>query len=604
MPISGFGQVISVSHASGRYEAPFYLKIECNAELRYTLSGNTPRPNSKLFPDSLAVGYVMPPNKYCLIPTNNIEYHQKNWRNREFGWREPLVEIGKLNVIRVAGFVEGRRVTDLLTLVYHISADKVKLPIVAITTDSSNLFDEEIGIYVPGVNYDTEDPNNSGNYCMKGAIWERPASFHFFQADGSLGISQEIGIRIHGGATRMWPQKTLRIYARDKYYDDSFSYPFFGRQAPQEYKRLILRSSMSHWHERNTVFQDEYLHKLIGSFYPDLDVQLSCPAELYLNGEHWGMIAIKERIDEYYLASHHDISPEEILLVEPAEDWDADFDNLIKFCRYQDLNNEVNYRQLEDWMDIPNFARYIILELFLANLDWPHNNYKVWKPTTGEGKWKWILFDLDACLGNANELSITDLASSETPIGKIFNGLIQNEDFVELLRIVWIEMRDELFKLDRMGPLLSDFIDDYKPGIESQINRWQNPANIDVWNNNINEMFSFLLERPRIFENQLNEFFDWHKDDKSEESFEANSQWKVYPNPVNEILTIESKVFFQTNWMVQIISSQGRVLFEKESLGESEMKFQMANLPAGVYIVRIFSNIYQASYQIFKQHKP
>lgn len=601
---SGFvaGQSISVSHPSGRHDSPFFLKLDCEAELRYTLGGNTPGPSSELFPDSLPIGFVIPENNYCLIPTNAIEYNTKNWRNREFGWRPPLNEIDKLQVLRVRGFKEGRAVTELLTLVYQINPIIGKLPIVAITTDSSNLFDQEIGIYVPGINYDSENPNNSGNFCMRGVMWERPASIHYFLPDGSLGFTQEVGIRIHGGATRIWPQKSLRVYARRNYGKDSFTYPFFGENAPQEFKRIILRSSMSHWHERNTVFQDEYLQKLIGSFYPDMDVQLSRPAQLFINGESWGMVAIKERADEYYLSSHYNIPVDEILFIEPTVDRIEEFDRILQFCRHQYLEDDFNYQQIEEWLDVRNYARYILLELFMANLDWPHNNSKAWKPRSEEGKWKWILFDLDAGLGRTREKSIATLVDSETPLGTIFNALIQNDDFVELLQNEWIRMRDQLFIPDRIGPLLASFIEEYEPGLEAQIQRWQNPSSKTKWENNINEMISFLLERPRIFDQQLKEFFSWPDDDNEIGVFDVKLHWNLYPNPVHSIFTIESDIFIQSNWTVQLLSYQGKIIMEKMSEGQSRVQFQVENLPAGLYLVRIYSNVYQASFQVIKLH--
>ena len=151
-----------------------------------------------------------------------------------------------------------------------------------------------------------------------------------------------------------------------------------------------------------------------------------------------------------------------------------------------------------------------------------------------------------------------------------------------------------------MGPELRNFMDDYEPGIESQIQRWQNPSSTGEWENNVNEMFSFLLERPVIFDQQLNDFFGWDGANPQDDSFDPKLLWNIYPNPVHTILNVESELFFQTKWSVQILSSQGEILFEKESLENSNMQFQMEKMPAGAYIVRIYSNVYQANYQVIK----
>ncbi len=599
---SGFavGQSISVSHPSGRYDLPFYLRLDSSVELRYTLSGNTPSPASPLFPDSLLIGFQYPEDNYCLIPTNEIEYNTKSWRNREFGWRPPVQEVDKLHVVRVRGFANGRAMTALLTLVYQINPESDKLPIVSIVTDSANFFDEEIGIYVPGIYYDEENPSWSGNYCLKGDQWERPASFSYFHPDGSLALSQEVGVRIHGGATRICPQKSLRVYARGSYGKESLEFPFFGQNAPQEFSRILLRSGMSYWFERNTIFQDEYLLKLIGTFYPDLDVQLSRPAQMFLNGENWGMVAVKERIDEYYLAAHYNLPREEILFIEPTVDRIEEFDKILQLCRFEYMGDPANYQQISEWMDVQNYARYILLELFLANLDWPNNNSKAWKSKNAGGQWKWIFYDLDASLGDFKEETIPMLLNSDTPLGIIFKGLIENDEFLALLKNEWYQMRSDLFQLSQMGPLLASFIRDYEPGIEAHIQRWQNPFSISDWENHINEMISFLLERPQVFDQQLKDFFSWPDDDSTQGLFDSQIHWKLYPNPVQNYLTVESDGFFQSNWSVQLLTSRGEIIEERKSKGEIRLQFQMNHLPPGVYIVRLYSNVYQATYRVVK----
>ena len=99
------------------------------------------------------------------------------------------------------------------------------MPVLSLVTDPDGLFDDKIGIYVPGDRY--EGNERTGNYWTSGLKWEREAHLEFFESDGRFGFAQGVGIRIHGGITRAWPQKTLRIYARREYGPDKIFYDLF-----------------------------------------------------------------------------------------------------------------------------------------------------------------------------------------------------------------------------------------------------------------------------------------------------------------------------------------------------------------------------------------
>jgi len=75
------------------------------------------------------------------------------------------------------------------------------LPVISIVTDYDNFFDKSTGIYV------------NGNYENRGKEWERPVHIEYFETDGKLGFSMDMGLRIHGGYTRKYPQKSFRLYA-------------------------------------------------------------------------------------------------------------------------------------------------------------------------------------------------------------------------------------------------------------------------------------------------------------------------------------------------------------------------------------------------------
>jgi hypothetical protein len=114
------------------------------------------------------------------------------------------------------------------------------------STDSYNLYDYDYGILVPGrirdewfdANPDTELGRHwwDANYRMRGRESERPVHVEVFTQDGTRVIAQNAGMRVHGGASRVFPQKSLRLTARREYEPGAgrFHHEFFEDHMLQE----------------------------------------------------------------------------------------------------------------------------------------------------------------------------------------------------------------------------------------------------------------------------------------------------------------------------------------------------------------------------------
>ena len=111
-------------------------------------------------------------------------------------------------------------------------------------------------------------------------------------------------------------------------------------------------------------------------------------------------------------------------------------------------------------------------------------------------------------------------------------------------------------------------------------------------------MYSFLLERPAIFDQQLMDFLNWDETTPLN-PFIPKDYWRIYPNPVSDIVNIEAESYYQANWQVQLINVQGKVLLQ-QSLSNKELQLQMTSYPPGIYYIRITSNVYKANHKIIK----
>lgn len=126
---------------------------------------------------------------------------------------------------------------------YFVNERTFTLPVVSISFTPAYFYHNTYGIHVRGTNGTAGFCGDIANWNQD---WERPAYFEYFDMTGEKQISQSIGVKIAGGCTRGRDQKSLSLYARSKYDDNDFDYPFFLDQKPYIscYKSLMLRNSV------------------------------------------------------------------------------------------------------------------------------------------------------------------------------------------------------------------------------------------------------------------------------------------------------------------------------------------------------------------------
>jgi hypothetical protein len=414
------------------------------------------------------------------------------------------------------------------------------LPVIAITTNNENLFDYHQGIYVPGEvadDWHSTHPNeewNDGrpaNYNQRGESWEKPAHFEFFDNNLQTALAQNIGIRIHGGWTRAYNMKTLRLYARNDYDDDNtLRYPFFGELPSRgdstrkvtEFRRLILRNSGND--NYNTMYRDGLIQELVKHL--PIAVQAWQPAVHFINGEYWGIINIRERYDEDYIASHYRMDPEEVAILEVwgnvdegTPDDSQQFWAIVDYAENNNLNYDEHYRWIRDRVDLENLAQYYAVQLYLHNDDWPQNNMKFWRKRTSEffkdaprghdGRWRWMLYDTDFGMNlygshnhTLNALDRVMNSSATDPTSRLIRQLLQNDDFKNRFINIMADHLNSCFKPDHIHKKIDEFNEILAPARDEHWNRWK--SGTDTGEN----MITFASNRPGYMRNHINSEFD------------------------------------------------------------------------------------------------
>lgn len=389
------------------YEGP-----EDGVELYYSLDGSRQIADATPYSDPITFSSrAGEPNGISMIPTNPPQVPE------HIRWEAPIGEVMKANILTAIPHKEGYLALEPRSGTYFVGPewlDRFSLNLISIVADPEDLFGHEAGIYVPGkIHEDNEFTGESGrphaNYFQRGAEWERPISFEYFDPATQQRLTDgHLSMRIHGGSTRVYPQKSLRLYDRGSVYGgDGLNYPFFWERPYQDFSRLILRNSGQDWHHfSNVMFLDAFLQRLLKDM--NFEYQAYEPSVLFLNGEYWGIHNIRERIDKYFIEQQYGVDPDQLDMLtgnaEVDEGSNEHYLAMLDFMRNSDMNDPQNLAQVNEMMDVDNYMDYIIAQTFIANWDWPGNNVDFWrlqtdyhpdKPKGHDGRWRWILYDLD-----------------------------------------------------------------------------------------------------------------------------------------------------------------------------------------------------------------
>lgn len=420
----------------------------------------------------------------------------------------PTSKVLKARIIK-SGMMPGDIVTNS-----YIIYDNNKLPVVSISMDSLVLFDKVTGMYMPGPNAEALDPHFGANYWQD---WERACHFEMMETAGNRVIDLDLGMKIFGNWSRAKAQKSLAFYCRKGYGAEFLKYKIFGERPFDEFKNIVLRNSGNDWN--TTMFRDGLMS---GLTYGLNMVQMAFrPATIFVNGRYWGILNIREKINEHFIASNYDVKADDVIMLQnngevlrgKADDW-------WKMYNFLDQNSMIttaNYEQVASQIDISSFIDYFASQIYFANHDWPGNNIKYWKTTDPASRWRWILFDTDFGMGGYNSYaSSNSLASATDPAGPgwpnppwstlMLRKLLENREFRDQFVTRFEDLMNSTFLPDRIIKAIDEKSARIDGEIGFHLKRW-NGGNQTSWLARVQVMKTFATNRPNYMFTHIQQKF-------------------------------------------------------------------------------------------------
>lgn len=529
-----------INQASGNYPSSLMIDIshpDNSVSLKYSLNGQNPSNSTLIYSAPFAIDNQDFTNYLSVIPTNPaFNFPLGNYseiRANTRGWVPPFSDVKNIANLQVQAFKVGCISSPIEARTYLIQNED-SLPVLSIFVDSLDFFSNETGIYVYG-------DDTLGNYNLEGNHWERKVKLDYFNLNKELVFSENAGVKISGHGSRHSTIKNLQIDFRDQYGNSSVDTILFPKSLVRKYESLSLRSG---GHRPDCLPRDDFSSNLFEKIPVDHSEYEF--VNVYINGEYWGIHALKERMNKDYLSEKYNIEADEIILLENAgtviEGHTSDeesYADLIDFVETHDLNLALNYLHVDSLIDIPNFRDYLIAEMFIGNADWPNSNIKFWKKRGNintnaafghDGKWRWLLYDLDGAFGGTcNDVFTTfNTLTWAHQTGQYFN------DYTKLIRALTASNEFKISFINRAcdlmnssflpsvsRPKLDAVFDQLNPEILNHINRWRYPStadslqeryleapNTDKWNYLAQALDSFLFKRPDYLHLHMKNFWN------------------------------------------------------------------------------------------------
>lgn len=348
----------------------------------------------------------------------------------------------------------------------------------AIVASPDDLWSDERGILTEGL-YD--------NHSRGGAEWER----HVLVQVGTGG-AMPAGIRISGSGSRGLAKRSFKLYARDRYgsADSAWTMPDGSRC-----DELMLRADAS----PHAFLANQLMEVLVQRGKLALTMQPARSLMVLLNGKPWGLYRAMPPKDAQWLRQRAGAEAVDVLegpSFSALSGSDAHFRRALEL-----LQQQAPLDSLEAYLDMASLIDLASVDLFTGRAD--HElNVRCYRPRQADGRWRWVLFDLDLW-APPTEPSVMRMLGGE-PLAAPFLPLLMRHPQLQPMLLARVStLLATTFQPAVAGGALDSLYQQHRQALEADHARWRNELNNPPPEASWAHLSAHLAQRPAALLQQL-----------------------------------------------------------------------------------------------------
>ena len=435
--------------ASGIYGDPLTVTLSASGTIYYTLDGSRPTTNSKVYTDPIVIDGIATIRTFC---------------------------------------VEGERSSAVTAYTYLVGVEH-QLPVVSIAISQ-----EKLTGYRGVLNHIDAD-------------YEYEAMLTLIE-DGQEKFSVPFGFRLHGNDSRKGAKQNFQLRFRSEYGAGKLEYKLFDDLEITEFNSLLLKGGSEKWY--SDMLCDEIATGITHNT-TSLATQAMKPVVLYLGGEFWGVYFFRERFSDEYVASHYNVSPESVDLLHSSDGWvqngsRKDFQALKNYVQNHDMTEQEHFDYLLGQIDAQSLMDWYICRSFVGDQD--TDNVRRFRSSEGDGKWRWMYFDLDwSFYHRKTESPIASILSSHGGDKILMNALLKNPQGRDMFLKRYAELLRTALSEEAVIGYIDEVVDLIKADMVQDRQRWG--QSYSGWEKAVDSMRDYVRDgvRKDFILQKLKEYF-------------------------------------------------------------------------------------------------
>lgn len=248
------------------------------------------------------------------------------------------------------------------------------LPSLSLSMDVDEWFNHSTGLYV--------------GYPNSNETREKPVTAEFLFNNEEESFVVECGVQNQGGTSIVkWkvPKQSMRLLFKEMYGPTRLKRKLFPDSDLESINTLVidglLYSWLHPWDEKQRQTSLYFRDQLASDMQNEMG-GLSFHGRyvhLYLNGLYWGVYDLHERPDDAFLSEYLDAEREDFDIIKHNPNRIVSGSNesylaMLEVAR-KGLSTEKGLNDIQEYLDLPAFIDYMLLNFYLGNYDWAHQNY-------------------------------------------------------------------------------------------------------------------------------------------------------------------------------------------------------------------------------------